>query len=220
MFCIYVSVSFSVFENYFSFFLEFSLLYSLILSPTFSILSVSRGSLFPKMFVCFASEFVFLCLYLIYLSVFPWSSHFHLLCCYHQRFLSCLFWEVLYSPKRLSVLNQNLCFFVCIWNFFPFFFKFSPSSYLVLSLTFLKCFSIFFWELSTSSFLLSVLLTFLTITTFGVWSSLILSLFSLPLHSRNVKPRLEGCEGYSGSLNNLLIFFDRFKLIIKEEVGK
>ena len=159
----------SVFEISFSFSLEFSLSSSLVLSPTFFVLSVLRG---------------------------------------------------FYSPKRLSVLNQNLCFFVCIWNFFPFFFKVAPSSYLVLSLTFLKCFSVFFWELSTSSFLLSVLLTFLTVTTFGVWSSLILSLFSLPLHSRNVKARLGGYGGNSGSPNNLLIFFDHFKLIIMEVVGK
>jgi len=125
-----------------------------------------------------------------------------------------------YSSKRLSVLNQNLCFYVCIWNFFPFlFFKFSPSSYLVLSLTFLKCFSVFFWELSTSSFLLSFSLTFPTVTIFGVWSSPILYLFSIALHSKNIKARLEGCEGYSGSINNLLIFFDCFKSIIKEEVG-
>ena len=63
----------------------------------------------------------FLCLYLKYLSVSSWSSHYHLLLCCHQSFLSCLFQEVPYSQKRLSELLQNLCFFVCIWNIFQFF---------------------------------------------------------------------------------------------------
>merc|ERR1711954_475945 len=90
--------------------MEFSLSSFLVFSPTFFVLSVLRNFYA----VCFASEFVFLCLYFKYLSVFPWSSHYHLLCCCHQHFSSCLFYEVFYSPKCLSVLNQYLCFF-CLY---------------------------------------------------------------------------------------------------------
>ena len=167
-------------------------------------------SLFISFFVCIWNVFKFF-LEVLTNIFFGVVNNVFCLVCFRRFFIPqnvCLFW--IRICVSLSVFEIS----------FSFFFKFSPSSYLVLSLTFLKCFSVFFWELSTSSFLLSVLLTFPTVTTFGVWSSLILSLFSLPLHSRNVKARLGGYGGNSGSPNNLLIFFDRFKLIIMEVVGK
>ena len=56
--CFRICVSLSVFEISFSFSLEFSLSSFLVLSQIFFVFSVLRGSLFPKTFVCFASEFV------------------------------------------------------------------------------------------------------------------------------------------------------------------
>ena len=106
----------SVFEISFSFSSEFSLPFTLVLSLKFSVLSVLRGSFFPKTFVCFVS-----------LSLFEISFSFSLeFSLSSSLVLSPTFFVLsvlrgFYSPKRLSVLNQNLCFFVCIWNFFQFF---------------------------------------------------------------------------------------------------
>ena len=92
------------------------------------VLSVLRGSLFPKTFVCFASEFVFLCLYLKYLSVFPWSSHYHLLWCCHQRFCLVCF-KRFFIPQIVCLFCFRIYVSLSVFELsFSFPLKFSLSS--------------------------------------------------------------------------------------------